>query len=243
MESYIFEIDQNPGEIEIHQFNYVKGLCKLYNNEIEAVDYIEQFLSEYSGRYYKSAALQKLSWFYFLNNNIEKHNSIKAQLKIRKSAILEQDKQAIKEALDEDVNPVLLEARILFDAGKYKEVTNMLNNHKDDFSISDKTSYITYHYRLARALHMQKKYFKALEYYKYVIDNSIDLNNHYEAFSLLQIGSIYEDLKMYDKAEKYFNKCLSVSNRSYNLSIEFKAKIAADRINNIKNKTKNITKI
>jgi len=230
-EQLLFNREQQKDEIKILHFNYVRGLCKLYNNEKETLYFLYQFISDYKGRFYKKDAMQKLAWYYFINEDLDSFKQLNKEILTNSDMLLEPDKQAFYEAKKQKVsNPILLKARILFDASKYTEVITLLEKSVNKFRNSDEISYLNYKYRLARAYHLNNDYLSALSNYQFVIDNGNELNDYKYSFSLLQCALVYETLNKVDKAEEYLLQCLTTKNNEYHFSIEFKAKIAMQRI-------------
>ncbi len=54
----------------IQYYNYVFGLLKLSRMDDDAHVYLERFINEFKGKFYVKEALQRLSWYYYLENNM-----------------------------------------------------------------------------------------------------------------------------------------------------------------------------
>ncbi|NOZ45221.1 MAG: hypothetical protein GXO79_00410 [Chlorobi bacterium] len=224
-EKILFENNQSGDEIPIQHFNYVKGICKLYDNKNETERFFTTFLSHYSGRFYKNNARLKLAWYYLLHNDSINYNSEINKIIASDDNVLESDKHAYSEAVNKKIiNINLLKSRILFDGGKYKETLQILkkSNNLNDYNKKEKVEYF---YRMARAEQKLKKFEKAINNFNYVIENGEGIHDYYRSFSLLQTAKIYQKINNIVKAKEYYKRCLSESGRMYYYSFEFKVKI------------------
>ncbi len=227
----IFNNDQDEDEIRIEHFNYLKGVCKLYNNDEEAEVYLKEFLNNYSGKLYANSARLKLAWYYFLNSETIKYKQTIKNILVHNNNVLESDKQAYNEAVNKKyIDKVLLKSRILFDGGNYKKAIELLNCNASILNTLNNEKKVEFYYRLARSNQVMNIHEKALKYFKYVIDRGQNINDYYYAFALINSAHIYRDQKNYEKAYEYYSKCMHIQGNSFNYSFEYKVNKALNEL-------------
>ena len=128
-------------------------------------------------------------------------------------------------------NRSLLQARLLFDGGYYKEAKNSLLKNKQELSKSPPLE-LEYYYRLGRINHRLDNFALALFNYQTTVAKGLNSKEYYGCNSALQMGLIYEELQDFPKARKYFNKCLTIKPTNYQTSIHLKAEAGLNRIGN-----------
>lgn len=227
----LFENHQSEDEQKIIHLNYLKGISLLYNDNIETEMYLNTFIDNYNGRFYKNSARLKLAWFYLLNDNEDKYDEIIADILKTEINILESDKQAYKEAkYKKNTNRILLKSRILFDGGNYTDGINLLKSNSNLLQHFSKYEKVEYYYRLARSYQMNKINKLALKHFDYVIRNGENINDYYYAYSLLNIGNIQKYEGDRSIAKFYYIKCKEISAKSYSYSFEYKVNKALKEI-------------
>lgn len=212
----------------LSQIYYLLGKAQLNKLDKEAEKSLLKFLFYFKGRTYKKSAYLKLCWFYFLNKNELQLNFYTQKLNENKNAILDIDKQSLKEISKIHTwDTTLLKSRLLFDGGYYKTSLEIL---KQKASYYTGNQLIEYHYRLARIYHKTKKTDQAIKNYLTVLKKGKNEIIYFIPFSALQIGYLKEKNKKYNSAKKWYKKALELNNGEYKNSIERKAKTALNRI-------------
>ncbi len=228
----VLEGYKNEGSsFHFYYLDFLIGETKLHRLDRDAYLYFVEYLRNFKGNSYVKAAYQKLAWHYLLNGNTEAYHQNMKLAKERGSDMLDEDKQALKEAENTEVpNVRLLKARLLFDGGYYPKALDVLLDENLSKELKTKDEEVELTYRLARIYHEWGKIDKALSYYELTISNGAKLTSYFAANSALQMGLIYEQQEKWKKAELLFKQSTSFKNKEYKNSIEQKAKAGLQRI-------------
>ena len=205
------------------------GYARMNHLDIDANVYLERFIRRFQGAFYVKDALQKLSWFYYLQGDQEKANQFRAMIQKQGSTVSDADKQALREA-GSGVWPDkgLLRARLLCDGGYYFEALQCLQGqHTDNYTLPEQKVELTY--RLARIYDGLGRQEEAIAAYLSTIRAGGTLTAYYAARAALQIGTIYEKGGDRKKAIEWFQKCLSLKDHEYKNSLDQKAKAGIAR--------------
>lgn len=232
---YAIKVLQNKpygnGRLPFYYLDYMLGNCKLYRNDKDALIYLQSFVNNFNGINYIKDAYLKIAWYELIVNgetkayweNIEKCKS-------KGKAIVDEDKTAYKEAIKHiKPNPILLKARLLYDGGYFVKAYSYLIQH-EKVLVNSKEFNIEFNYRMGRILQSLDSYFDAISYYETTISNGIEGNSHFSCNAALQTGIIYEKLRKYTKAKKYYKLCLDINPNEYKNSLHQKAKAGLIRI-------------
>ena len=205
------------------------GYAEMNHLEPDAVFYLERFINQFKGRFYVKDVLQKLSWFYYLQNNQSKANEYRALILKKGSLDTEADKQAWNEARSGKwPNPVLLKARLLNDGGYYEEALKILaGKRSSDFSLPEEK--LEFAYRLGRIYDDMGRKDEAIETYLTAIKLGQQRKEYFAARAALQIGYIYESRNDPQKAMAYFQKVLDLKDHEYKNALDQKAKAGLAR--------------
>lgn len=235
-EEVIAALEQRPKGSEYHDFHYLdflEGRAKLYKLDPSSKELILSFVQNFKGRHFIKEAYQKLAWYeIIMNEDIAAYKYYMKKCQIEGEDLVDEDKQALKEAKDQSIpNPELLKARILFDGGYYQKAYNLLIK-KSYVLASNKTTELEYYYRLGRVTHLLKNYFDALQYYSIAYQKGKESSSFMACNAALQMGLIYENQNDSRKAKKYFDACLDISPKEYKNSLHQKAKSGIARLKN-----------
>lgn len=215
-----------------YYMDYMLGLAKMRRLDADADLYFKIFTVKYKGKNYLKSAYRNLSWLCQLKND-EKGAKTYYSLASKKGiAVIEEDKQAEREALENLVWPDdVLKARLLFD-GKYYDLALKTLKAINEKKLSHIRFKLEVVYRKARIHHEQGKLEEAILLYKSTIEQGAKQTYYYAAYSALQLGYIYEKQNKLDLAKTYFEKAKNdfSSNKEYANSIEQKAKAGLKRI-------------
>jgi hypothetical protein len=223
-ENIIKQINHGHGYLPIPAWDLEMGTARMNHLEKDANLYFEKFLGSFRGNFYLKEVLQKLSWYYFLNQDQSKADEYRKLAIERGTTDTEADKQAFNEAKSGVwPDPVLLKARLLEDGGYFQEALKMIQS-KDPASFNSSSLNLEYEYRLGRIYDDLGREDEALSNYAIAIAKGAQSRAYFAARAALQAGYIYEKRKDYVEARKYFEKCLSMKDHEYKNSLDQKAK-------------------
>jgi hypothetical protein len=223
-------LKQDPRSLPFHYLDFMKGRSLLFKQDPSAINYLRSFVNNFKGRHFIKEAYQKIAWYELsMNNNPSKYKSNLELCKIKGYALVDEDKQALREAKSSVIpNPILLKSRILYDGGYFTRSQTVLIQNAKTLS-ANKTLQIEFNYRMGRIFQSLMNYLEAIEYLKVALANG-GKENYYAANAALQLGFIYEELKQYKSAEFYYNQCLSQNPPEYKESMHQKAKSGLQRV-------------
>ena len=223
-EAIMQQINHDHGYLAIPAWNLEMGTARMNHLEKDANLYFEKFLASFKGNFYLKEVMQKLSWYYFLNQNQAKADEYRNLAIEKGSTDTEADKQALNEAKSGVwPDPVLLKARLLEDGGYFREALSMIQS-KDPALFRFPPYHLEYAYRLGRIYDDLGRPEEAISSYAEAISAGSQSKAYYAARAALQTGYIYEKRKDYSKASSYFQKCLSMKDHEYKNSLDQKAK-------------------
>lgn len=210
---------------------FMLGNSMLRKLDPEAKIYFEQFVNHFEGQHYIKEAYQKLAWSSLIfDNNIPEYKKYMELCSKEGNALIDDDKQALREANENIIpNQVLLKARLLYDGGYYQKASNLLVKQAHDFYFNEENS-VEYFYRLGRVSQQLKNYSDAIQYFEKTIQNDPKGKNYMSCNAALQLGIIYETQNDLEKAKGYFKKCTKMSPSQYKNSLHQKAKAGLSRI-------------
>ncbi|MEI7499104.1 MAG: tetratricopeptide repeat protein [Bacteroidota bacterium] len=211
--------------------DYLEGIARLGRLDFYGSDCFERFLKNFRGQNYIRSAYQKLAWIAILKGDTLKFNQIMLLVKLNGASIVDEDKQAMNEAVNGILpNIVLLRARLLFDGGYYNRALNELLNNPVKNVIKSKRDMIEYTYRLARVYHESGNLSKAIEYYQVTIQRGKKEPFYFAAGSAFQMGLLYENSGAFTKADSAYRLSLSINTPEYKTSLGEKAKAGLNRV-------------
>lgn len=205
------------------------GYAKLNHNEPDAVVYLERFIKQFKGKSYVRDVLQKMSWYYYLQNNLELANKYRSQILVQPGSDLEADKQALKEAKSGIwPNKMLLKARLLNDGGYYRDALKLLHGKKyTDFDNPQDRS--EFAYRVGRLYDDLNADNDAIDFYKVAVTLGKDRKEYFAARASLHIGNIYEARGNCTGAITWYRICIGMKDHDYKNSIDQRAKAGIAR--------------
>ncbi|MFK8103840.1 MAG: tetratricopeptide repeat protein [Saprospiraceae bacterium] len=226
-------LEQRPRGDNFFPFPYLDyklGLAKLYRLDENADQYLLRFLSDFRGRHYIKEAYQKLAWYHLINGRDAKYQFYINQAGSKGNKVIDEDKNALKEAKKGHRSEAsLLKARLLFDGGYYNRALRILQKRSPK-SYYKKQDQLEYTYRLGRITHKLNQSDKAIPYYQQTINEGEEEKYFYACNAALQMGIIYEKAQQRDKAIKYYKACLSMKPDEYKNGLHQKAKAGLNRL-------------
>ena len=223
---------QSTEAMKLDYLDYMEGTARLNNLEFDAQLKFTKYINNYKGKAFKYVSWQKIAWCKFLEGKVAEYQKIMKNCVPQNSSDLmtEEDEQANKDALSGIIpNPILLRSRLLYDGGYYnRAIVELARKSPDKFPTQKDKLELTY--RMARIFDKQKKYDKAILFYNETLKNGNLQTYYFAANSALMLGQLYEELKDYANAEKYYLITLDLRNHEYQNSIDRKAKAGLNRI-------------
>jgi len=206
------------------------GEAKLNRLDADANTYLMKFLEEYNGGNYVRMACHKLSWYYFLNNDLHRYEQMRGKVLTMGKNLTEADRQAFLEASDTAaLNPLLLSARLLSDGGYYDKSIELLTGPARS-SLRTARDSLEFFYRLGRLYQKKGDRANAIAQYRQVIKQGAGQQYYFIVNAMLQMGIIAEEEGRYHEAENYYHSCLVIEKVQYRRSIDQKAKAGLDRV-------------
>ncbi len=221
----------NDDTFPFYFLHYKKAQLRLRKLDPGAKEDFEFFISHFNGLNYIKSAYQKLAWISLLNNDEQKYSQYMKECSRHGIAMVDDDKEAQKEAeLKEIPNPVLLRSRLLFDGGYYRESFKEMIKITSPSLLPFKER-LEFTYRYGRLFHKTGDFEKALMNYSATLQNGESSHFYFAANSALMLGLLYEEKKEIEKARYYYQRCLGMRHHDYQNSIDQKARAALERLN------------
>lgn len=220
----------DAGTFPFHFLHYKKGQLRLRKLDFGAKEDFEFYIKNFRGLNYIKSAYQKLAWISLLENDNKKYAEY-MQACIRKGiTLIDDDKEALKEAETKEVpNPVLLKSRLLFDGGYYKESFKEMTKITSP-SLLIYRDKLEYTYRYGRLFHKTGDLEKAILNYLATIQHGEESHYYFAANSALMLGLLYEEKKDFSNAKIYYKKCLAMRKHDYQNSLDQKAQAGLERL-------------
>jgi tetratricopeptide (TPR) repeat protein len=227
--TYLQGAPTDPAYFRFAYLDFMLGLTKLRRLDSDAPVFLDRFIQEFKGLHFIKEGYQKIAWAALINNDVPGYVQRMQDVKKYGSNVMDEDKQALREA-ERQVVPdiILLKARLLSDGGYLNKAEEMIK--ANEYILNDKDHALESNYRLARIYHLQKKYDQAIAFYVQAVDKGINSPLHYACASSLYIGTIYESLKNFEKAKIYYQKCLQITAGDYSAGLHQKAKAGLNRL-------------
>jgi len=220
----------DSGTFPFHFLHYKKGQLRLRKMDLGAKEDFEFYVKNFKGLNYVKSAYQKLAWIALLEKDEKKYAEYMQACTRKGITLIDDDKEALKEAVSKEVpNPVLLRSRLLFDGGYYKESFREMIKITSP-SVLGFRDKLEYTYRYGRLFHKTGDLEKAIMNYKATIQHGEQSHYYYAANSALMLGLLYEEQKDFVNARINYKKCLSMRKHDFQNSIDQKAQAGIERL-------------
>ena len=214
-----------------HYLDYLLGVAKLNRLDNDAWAYLINFTANFKGKNFVRSAYQHIAWNYLINGDLKKYHEYMNRIPLTGDNTTDSDKKALSDFKSGEIpDPHLLKAQLSFDGGYYERALVELSAFNQSPSKTEHHS-LEYLYRLARVYHEMGKTAEAIRYYNLTIEKGQDKTWYFAANAALQLGMIYENMKMYDLARTFYKKSLTMDPSEYKNSISQKAEAGLSRIN------------
>ena len=222
-----------PQGKKYHPFPYLDfmlGNAKMRRLDKDSDQYFLKYLNEFKGIHFIKESYQRLSWNALINEDLSLFYEYNEKVKSKGNSVTGGDKNALLDAKVPVIHHVaLLKARLLFDGGYYQKGYDVLKSHSSD-DFKDRRSKLEFTYRLGRILHKLKKYHSAISFYEKTIENGANESWYFACNSALQIGLLFEEIKSYDQAKVYFQKCTTINPDEHKTGLHQQAKAGLSRV-------------
>ncbi len=224
---------QGSGFFPFSYLDYLLGVAKLNRLDGDAYLPLMKFVGDFRGRNYIRSAYEHLAWYYLVQNDAPKARFYMDRIRLRGYSMVDNDRQALKNAEKKDPpDPLLLKARLLFDGGYYDKALSELNLFGSSPGMSQPRLKLEYTYRNARTCDELEKTDEAIEWYTKTMNLGSSDPSYFAANSALHLGLIFEERKSFDQARQNYKKCLAMDFDEFHFSITQKAKSGLNRISN-----------
>ena len=228
-EQVIRQKNDGAGYFDMPVWDLEMGYASLNHLEPDAHIYLERFIQRFKGRFYVKDALQKLSWYYYLQGNDQQAAAFRQQILRKGGADSDADKQALKDARSGRwPDKVLLKARLLSDGGYYGEALQLLQG-RTEAEFRSQEEKCEFAYRLGRIYDGLGRRDEAIAAYLATLRSGEHLKEYFAARAALQTGYIYEQRGDKLNAIVYFQRCLGMKDHDYKNSLDQKAKAGIAR--------------
>ncbi len=212
----------------IWDFEY--GYVRLNHLQSDAAFYLNRFVQNFKGKFYVKDALQKISWHYYLQGDMDKAWQYRKMIASRGSQDTEADKLAHKESFSTVwPNKLLLQARLLNDGGYHEEaLAKLLGKSASDFNLPEHK--LEFSYRAARIYDDLGRKAEAIKFYTHVIATGENRKEYFAARSALQLAQLHEQRGEKNTAVKWYRKCLAMKGHDFKNSIDSRAEAGLARL-------------
>ena len=218
-------------------FDHQLGAALLTRLDTAAVFYFRRFLARNTGDSYIKDTWQKMSYAWYVNNDMPKATYCMEQMALKGTARIDADKQAARQAENKTwPMKALLQARLLIEGGYYERALALLQ-HIDQATLPAPADKAEYSFRLGRvyeelaAASTGKAYYQlAFAQYRAAVATGKDRHEQFAARAALHMGRMYERLQMNAEALEQYEQCLDMPAHDFQNSIDMQAKAGMNRI-------------
>ncbi len=228
-------IERQNLQVPFYTLDYITGRCRLYRLEEDANVPLEKFLAEYPGQDFKKDASNRLSFYYFLENNMERYTYYKEMVSNVGQDLRDRDLEAQMESNSRLIpHEGLLKARLLFDGGYFHQADSVMKSIPKS-SLLLVAYQLEYEYRQGRIDQMLGEEDLAIIKLKKAAEEGAQQPFTFATRAALQLGSIYEARKNYTSALYWYERCLEYYKPEHTVgSVEDKAEKGKKRMETIK---------
>lgn len=205
------------------------GYARLDHLQKDANVYLERFITTYKGNSGVKDILEKLSWYYYLQDNMPMANRYRSLVISRGAAHAESDKNALRDAESGAwPNKMLIEARLLSDGGYHHEALQVLEG-KSSSDFPQEVDKLEFSYRLGRIYDALGREDDAIRAYLVAIKMGEHRQEYFASRAAWQIGYIYERRGNKNMAIAFYQRCLDMPDHEYKNSMDQRAKAGIAR--------------
>ena len=226
----IIDTFDDEGTFPFYFLHYKKAQLRLRKLDLGSKEDFEYFIGHFKGLNYIKSAYQKLAWISLLNGDMDEYKAYLHECLIRGITLVDEDKEALKEARESEIpNVLLLRSRLYFDGGYYPESFRELAKIISPSTLSFKDK-LEYTYRSGRLFHKTGNLENAILNYSATLQLGESAHYYFAANSALLLGVVYEEQNNPVKARFYYERCLQMRHHDYQNSIDQKAQAALEKL-------------
>lgn len=218
-EQAILNLDKASKHSKANFLNYYYGKSYYILNDSRCESYLKKFIILNRSRdFIKSAAFYLAN--YTLCNYGRDKSLVYKEMTLQKGDLNTGPDKLAYQIVQLDREKLLIKASLLYDAGKYQESINILEDYKEKSVLEA----VELNYRLANNYWVMGKVDKALQHFNMVFEKSDKLPLYFAPKAALKLGLYYKDLGDVGAAMNYFNKVLNYSKYPFEKDFKSKAK-------------------
>ncbi len=209
--------------------DFMLGVCKQRKLDPVATVYLRSFVEQKRTGNFIKEAYQKLAWEGALQDNPYEYKLQLDNVKQFGNDVVGSDKNALREAhLQQQPNPELLKARLLYDGGYYDEAAEMIAQVNETKLLSEQV--IELPYRAARIASARNKYEEAKRLYRQTIAIGRDSPAYFACKSAVELGKIAEKEGNDREAEGQYKLAMQLKPSEYGPGLHQQAKAGLARL-------------
>lgn len=212
------------GIFPFHHLTYMEGKALMFEMDPRAKKTLISYINNYKGEHYIKSAYMYLSWYAFLDDDMDLYNSYREDILVEGTDFTGADKQALRD-LDFPIRKELIRVTLLFDGAYYEEASAILETMVEPKSEKQKLEYL--YRRGSIALKLDQDFHT---YFDRLIDEDNKSGFYYAPNAALMLAKYYEKQNDKKKALKYYNKALDFNDFPYERSIHQKSKAGISRL-------------
>lgn len=225
-------LESRPQGDQYLKFNYLyylHGKILLGLNPAKAKRQLETYLQRNGSDPYVKSAYRYLSWYYLLEGRKDKAAEMRNMVYRHGSLNTGADRQAMQEN-QHPLNAVLIESRILFDAARYGQALDILQENEQSRCCGSPREEVEYFYRMGRIYESLEKPGEAATAFEKVMTVENASPSYALGNSALQLGLLYEQRADAEKARNWYKRSLRISKYPFYEGVHQKAKAGLSRL-------------
>lgn len=220
---------EGPEYLRVPYLDYITGKVGLSLNAENTPAFFIRYLNRSQTQDYFKSTYRYLSWYYLINNDLERSNEMRARIFSTGKTTMGADEQALNEAT-RGFNRKLIQRRLDFDAGFYKKVIDEPEQEGLKNCCTANWEKLEYFYRRGRAYQELAMNDAAIDAYLKALSFKDAEMTYALGNSYLQLGVLYEKRSDAQKARYFYTRALEIKGYPFYEGIHQKAKTAISRL-------------
>lgn len=220
---------EGPEYLAVPYLDYITGKVGLSLNAENTPAFFIRYLNRSQTQDYFKSSYRYLSWYYLINNDLERSNEMRARIFSTGKTTMGADQQALNEAT-RGFNRKLIQRRLDFDAGFYRKIIDEpAQEGLKNCCIADWEK-LEYFYRRGRAYQELSMSDAAINAYLEALRYQDAVSTYAMGNSYLQLGVLYEERGDASKARYFYSRALEIKGFPFYEGIHQKAKTGLSRL-------------
>lgn len=219
---------QARGRLKFPYLHYQLGKALLSQESPDCAKEFGTYLSTYKGQNYVKSTHRYLWWFYSLRKETEQAEYHRRMVRTDGGEETGADQQALLD-IDRPLNPVLIRARLAFDAGEEKKAEEELKKaagKEPNWSQEDRAEYA---YRMGRIAERTNRNDEAVRWFNQSLRLSREPGFE-RGNAMYQLGLIAEVQGQKEEAERWYKRCLEEQDYPFYQGLHRKCKAGISRL-------------